>query len=121
MYVYIVYIYFIILLFYAVAPFVPSDFVPETVLREQSEQEIALFCPFLDVGNPIPFCTWNRIDSNNITHQIQLESELILRGTNDCVITFVFREADNGLYQCAGYNEIGNSTYTFPERYIVES
>jgi len=90
------------------------------VLREQAEQIIVLFCPFFDTGNPLPFCIWNRIDSNNITHQIQSES-LILEEENGCIIHLVFSEADNGLYQCIGYNEFGNTTYTFPERYIVES
>ena len=108
-----------------VASFVPSDFQPVGVSRESAETVVPLFCPFENVGNPRPNCTWSRIDNNNITHQLQLTKPEITKGDSDddsfCSILLFFTENDNGLYQCTGHNGIGNTTYTFPERFVVES
>ena len=113
------YIAFVIV---TVAPYVPSKFSPILVLREYAERSVPLRCPFHNVGNPIPNCTWSRIDSNNITHEIELsEPKTIVDDSSFCSIHYVFTENDNGLYQCTGHNVIGSTTYTFPERFIVES
>ena len=105
-----------------VVPFVPSEFIPETVLRKFAGVQVDIMCPFHDVGNPLPICTWSRIDSNNITHEIQFyEPKVLERDSSFCDIDYIFTENDNGLFQCTGHNVIGNTTYTFPERFIVES
>ena len=114
---------FILLVFISiVAPFVPPEFIPTTVLREHVGIFITLTCPFHNSGNPRPNCTWSRIDSNNITHEVQItEQKVMERDSSFCDIFFYFTENDNGLYQCTGRNVIGTTTYTFPERFIVES
>lgn len=95
----------------------PNDYVPSRVNKEDVNSELVLVCPFIDAGNPLPVCTWSRVDSNNISHQI-----LNNRITNNyCIVRLLFEEEDNGLYQCTGHNAIGNTTYTFPEKFIVES
>ena len=107
-----------------VAPFMPSGFIPLSVSRECPEPSYTFYCPFNGIGNPRPNCTWSRIDSNNITHDIQIPGPKITLSENDneyCAITYAFTENDNGLYQCVGHNSVGSTTYTFPERFIVES
>ena len=107
-----------------VVPFVPIDFVPITVSRQFSAPSFWISCPFEGNGNPPPYCTWRRIDSNNITHEIQVPGPNIILSQGDtefCSIRYIFTENDNGLYQCTGHNVIGNTTYTFPEPFIVES
>ena len=105
-----------------VVPFVPSEFIPDTVLRQFAGIKIRIRCPFHNVGNPLPNCTWSRTDSNNITHEIQFyEPKVLEEDSSFCDINYIFTENDNGLYQCTGHNVIGNITYTFPERFIVES
>ena len=118
----------IIILFYyfisTVASFVPDHFVPERVLRENANMAFVLFCPFRDVGNPRPVCTWSRTDSNNITHQLKIQNGgriIPISFEDNCIIRFTFRDSDNGLYHCTGHNMVGNTTYTFPERFVVES
>ena len=101
----------------------PSEFIPNTVLRRYANTDVLLTCPFHHVGNPLPSCTWSRIDSNNITHEIPLSEPKVITmdGPLYCIIKYMITENDNGLYQCTGYNVIGNTTYTFPEPFIVES
>lgn len=115
---------FVVLIFIStVASFVPSYFNPTGVSREDAGTLIPLFCPFNYVGNPLPYCTWRRFDSNNVTHQLR-ESQITLPDPDDssyCAIYVHFTENDNGLYQCTGHNIVGNTTYTFPERFVVES
>lgn len=109
---------FMINCYCTVAPFVLSNFIPRRVDRTDANLLVTLICPFYNAGNPPPKCTWNRFDSNNISHQF----EFPLVYTDDgCISQLLFHEDDNGLYQCTGYNEVGNATYTFPERFIVES
>lgn len=102
-----------------VPPFVPSDYVPSTVSKYGANTVVNLLCPFKNAGNPPPLCTWNRLDNNNISHQ--LETTNVIFFDNTCYVWIKFTEADNGLYQCTGHNEFGNVTYTFPEKFIVES
>ena len=106
-----------------VVPFVPSEFIPETVLRKFADVQVDITCPFHKVGNPLPNCTWSRIDSNNITHEIPLSDPKVttMDGPSYCQIDYMITENDNGLYQCTGHNVIGSTTYTFPEPFIVES
>ena len=104
---------------YAVAPFVPRDFVPVSIDRTYAQIHVTLICPFINAGNPPPVCTWRRLDNRNISHQISLNYPLSVNLT--CAIMIIFGEDDNGLYQCTGQNIIGNATYTFPKRFIVES
>ena len=117
----------IILLYYfisTVASFVPDSFIPSRVSRQSANIAVILMCPFQNVGNPRPVCTWSRTDSNNITHQIQIQNNrriLSRSREDDCVIEFTFRDSDNGLYHCTGHNMIGSTTYIFPERFVVES
>ena len=90
--------------------------------RIDANEQVRLFCPFLNVGNPQPYCTWSRTDNNNVTHQLQIGTRIISNSQDNCRIVFnVFRDSDNGLYRCTGHNAVGNVTYTFPERFIVES
>ena len=103
-----------------VPPFVPSDYVPSTVSRYGANTVVSLLCPFKNAGNPPPLCTWNRLDNNNISHQLEA-TNIIIFFDNTCYVWIKFTEADNGLYQCTGHNEFGNVTYTFPEKFIVES
>ena len=116
-------ILYLLLIFSIVASFVPSDFIPIGVSEQSAGTGVMLYCPFENVGNPIPNCTWSRIDSNNITHQLQLTGPKITSrsGNSYCTIDLVFTENDNGLYQCTGHNSVGNTTYTFPKRFVVES
>ena len=91
------------------------------VQREDANREVSVLCPFQNIGNPLPFCTWSRTDANNVTHPIELGGR-IRSQFRDCDITFsFFRVTDNGLYHCTGHNIIGNVTYTFPERFVAES
>ena len=100
----------------------PSEFIPQTVLRLSANTDVQLNCPFHNVGNPSPNCAWSRIDSNNITHEIPLsEPKVTETDSSYCQIYYTITENDNGLYQCTGYNVIGNTTYTFPELFNVES
>jgi len=105
---------------YAVAPFVPRDFVPVNIDRTYNKIQATLICPFLNAGNPPPVCTWSRFDSNNISHQLTLNNTIFIDQLK-CVISIIFGEDNKGLYQCTGHNLVGNSTYTFPERFIIES
>ena len=105
-----------------VVPFVPPEFTPITVLREQADIFVQLICPFHNAGNPIPYCTWSRIDSNNITHEIQISKQKVMQfDSSFCNMYYFFTENDNGLYQCTGHNAVGITMYTFPERFIVKS
>ena len=105
-----------------VPPFVPSDYVPIRVSQHSANSVILLSCPFKNAGNPPPFCTWNRLGNYNISHQLDTRRLIKDKYSDDvCIVYFLFTEADNGLYQCTGHNEIGNTTYTFPEKFIVES
>ena len=104
-----------------VPPFVPSDYVPSTVSRYGANAVTSLICPFKNAGNPPPFCTWNRLDNNNISHQLEATNVIIFYSNDACYVGIVFTEANNGLYQCTGHNEFGNITYTFPEKVMVES
>ena len=101
----------------AVAPFVPSSFVPSVVSREDADTVVVLICPFKYTGNPPAVCTWCRFDNDNISHELTMQ----ISDPSNCVVQFYFSENDNGLYQCTGHNLVGNTTYTFPERFIVES
>ena len=118
------------MLIFTDAPFVPSDFIPRSVSRGVDFNTMVLLeCPFHKIGNPLPYCTWNRIDSNNVTHQLALTDPDISSAKPDSdtpddmcdIFINKFREVHNGLYQCTGHNAVGNTTYTFPERFIVES
>ena len=118
------YVYIVCFHISTVAPFVPREFTPEIVLRRYANTDVVLTCPFHHVGNPLPSCTWSRIDSNNITHEVPLSEPKVTSADNSpsyCQINYMITENDNGLYQCTGYNVIGNTTYTFPEPFIVES
>ena len=110
-----------ILFVLTVTSFVPDNFDPVRVLRQDANQQVRLFCPFGSVGNPPPFCTWSRTDNNNVTHQLQIGSRISSAASDNCIIVIFFRDSDNGLYHCTGHNAIGNVTYTFPERFDVES
>ena len=111
-----------IAILFAVAPFVPSDFIPSGVSLMDADQEIILLCPFKNAGNPPPICTWSRFDNHNISYQLILNNRNShFRDQYNCSLMILFREDDNGLYQCTGHNEVGNTTYTFPKRFIVES
>ena len=100
----------------------PSDLVPSRVGIMDADRVITLICPFKNAGNPPPVCTWRRFDSENISHQLIVNNigSRFLDQYN-CSFRLTFREDDNGLYQCTGHNEVGNNTYTFPKRFIVES
>lgn len=112
----------IVFIFPIVAPYVPSEFMPLRVLRRYAGKIVPLYCPFHNVGNPIPNCTWSRIDNNNISHEIQLsDSKVLNTDSSYCKLHYIFTESDNGLYQCTGSNIVGSTTYTFPERFIIES
>ena len=95
--------------------------MPVKVNRDYTDNDVLLVCPFLVAGYPPPVCTWSKFDSNNVSHQLQFSNRQLSLDHNNCTIRLVFGEDDNGLYQCTGYNEVGNATYTFPERFIVES
>lgn len=102
----------------AVAPFVPSSFAPSVVSRKDADTVVVLICPFKYTGNPPAVCTWRRFDNDNISHELTMEK---ISDESNCVVRFLFGEDDNGLYQCTGHNLVGNTMYTFPDRFIVES
>lgn len=105
-----------------VTSFVPDDFNPATVSRNDANMRVFLLCPFLNIGNPPPYCTWSRTDNNNVTHQLQIGARIMSDPQdNNCRIRFTFRDSDNGLYHCTGHNVVGNVSYTFPQRFDVES
>lgn len=112
------------LFYFVVAPFVPSNFAPLKINKADADNLITLICPFNDAGNPPPVCTWRRFDSDNTSHSLSLHVDFVTRIRNEqsqCIISIFFGERYNGLYQCTGRNEVGNTTYTFPTRFIVES
>ena len=100
--------------------FVPSDFEPVNVAKRSANEEIIITCPFYKSGNPPANCSWSRTDINNVTHKLQITRRQ-KESVDFCVIRIFFTEDDNGLYQCIGHNEVGNTSYTFPEKFIVES
>jgi len=103
------------------SPFVPTDFKPIIFGSENFYKQVSVKCPL--ISNPSPVCTWSKYDANNTKHEVVPGKYIGYdAGFNNCSLGFFpLREEHSGLYECTASNTIGSATYTFPERFIVES
>ena len=103
------------------SPFVPTDFKPIIFGSENFYKQVSVKCPL--ISNPSPVCNWSKYDANNTRHEVVPGKYIGYdAGSNNCSLGFFpLREEHSGLYECTASNTIGSTTYTFPERFIVES
>ena len=111
---------FICINFYIDVPYVPSDYRPMALDSESVGRQVPLRCPL--ISNPPPVCNWSKYDDNNTRQEVVLGNNIGYFQPTHCLINFFpLKEMHSGLYECTAENEIGIATYTFPERFVIES
>ena len=102
-------------------PYVPSDYRPIVLGSESVGRQVSLRCPL--ISNPPPAsCNWSKYDNNNTRQEVVPGNYVGFGQSTHCFIDFLpLKEMHSGLYECTAENEIGTATYTFPERFNIES
>ena len=98
----------------------PSDHIPITLGSENIDRSLSLECPLM--SNPQSVCNWSKYDDNNARQEVLRGNNIRFSDQSNCSIDFFpLKEIHSGLYECTAVNAIGSTTYTFPERFTIES